>query len=82
MVKEKIAKRTVMMRENSWRFFFFRKVLLAYRCWFNLDALFLYSKENSNFIIWHLLASILAFIKHVLIQRGATGGPDPPPEKS
>ena len=78
MVKEKVAKRTVMMRENTWRFFFFRKVLLAYRFWFNLDVLFRYSKENSN-CIWHLLASIWAFIKHVRIQRGGTGGPDAPP---
>ena len=37
MVKEKIAKRTAMMRENTWRFFFFRKVLLAYRrCLINI----------------------------------------------
>ena len=29
-------------------------------CWFNLDVLFIYPKENC--IIWHLLASISAFI--------------------
>ena len=80
MVKEKIAKRTVMMRENTWRFFFFRKVLLAYRCWFNLDVLFIYSKDNSN-CIRHLLASVSAFIKHVRIQRGEQGS-GPLPEKS
>ena len=46
---------------------FFRKFLLAYRvCWFNLDVLFIYSKENC--IIWHLLA---AFIKCT----GSTGIP-------
>ena len=59
-------------------FLFFRKVLLAYR-WFNLDVLFIYSKENSNCINWHLLASISAFIKHVRIQRGEQGVRDPPP---
>ena len=62
MVKEKIAQRTVM----TWRFFFAKSLTcLPFAsvcvCWFNLDFLFIYSKENC--IIWHLLASISAFIK-------------------
>ena len=40
---------------------------------------FIYSKENSNCINWHLLASISAFIKHVRIQRGEQGVRTPPP---
>ena len=32
-------------------------------CWFNLDVLFIYSKENC--IIWHLLASISALFEFV-----------------
>ena len=42
---------------------------LPFVCWINLDFLFIYSKEN--FIIWHLLASISAFIKCT----GSTGIP-------
>ena len=52
-----------MMQENTWRFFF-RKVLLAYRSLQNVFAgLFIYSNENC--IIWHLLASISAFLEFV-----------------
>ena len=58
-----------MMRENTWRFFFFSKSLTCLPfasecvCWFNLDVLFIYSKENC--ITRHLLASILALLEFV-----------------
>ena len=39
-------------------------------CWFNLDVLFIYSKENC--IIWHLLASISALFECT----GSTGIPE------
>ena len=53
MVKEKIAKRTVMMRGNTWRFFPEKSYLLTVRFRINLDVLFIYSKDNC--MIWHLL---------------------------
>ena len=43
MVKEKIARRTVIMRENTWEIFLFSKSLTCLPfasecvCWFNLD---------------------------------------------
>ena len=48
-----------MMRGNTWRSLFFSKRLTCLPfasecvCWFNLDVLFIYSKENC--IIWYLL---------------------------
>ena len=67
---EKIGQRTVMMRENTWRFFFSKSLTcLPFAsecvCWFNLGVLFIYSKENC--IIWHLrvLASISALLEFV-----------------
>ena len=63
-----------MMRENTWRFFLSKSLTcLPFApecvCWFNLDVLFIYSKENC--IIWHLVASISTFIKCT----GSTGIP-------
>ena len=61
------------MRENTWRFFFEKSYLLTVRfrmrLLVNLDVLFIYSKENC--MIWHLLASISAFLDFV----GSTGIP-------
>ena len=52
--------------------FFFRKVLLVYRSLqFNLDVLFIYSKENC--IIWHL--HVLASISALLVFVSSTGIP-------
>ena len=45
-------------------------------CWFNLDVLFIYSKENC--IIWHLLASILALLVRFIKCTGSTGIPTYP----
>ena len=47
---------------NPRRFFFEKSYLLTDR-WFNLDVLFIYSKENC--IIWHLLASTSALLEFV-----------------
>ena len=57
-----------MMQENTWRFFFSKSLTcLPFAsecvCWFNLDVLFIYSKENC--INWHLLTSISALLEFV-----------------
>ena len=82
MVKEKIAKRTVMMRENTWRFFFFSKSLtclpLVFRC-----LIYIFKGEFELHKL-ALTCKYFGFHQACADPEGGTGGPEPPhpPEKS